>query len=147
MKNIISIFINVLKYLLFFLAVAMTLYITLFMYKRVEKNIIESYSIFIPYALLLGVFIINIIMSQKKISENIFYNVTCSLVFTTTIFICFRAIFDKSMVLNSIMGYGINFNYFMDYIPFMKIMIYGLILSNFLLMSNCNNGKIARKIK
>ncbi len=147
MKKAINKFLLVFKYLLFFISVSMTLYITLFMYERVDKDIIESYLIFIPYVLLLALFIINIFAEQSNVINHIFYNITCNLCFATTIFVCYRTIFDTNMVLNSIMGYKINFNYFANYIPYMKVMLYILSLANILLMIANKSQVKAKKVK
>ena len=69
-------------------------------------------------------------------NSNLFYILTSLLVFIVIIFVCIRAICDKGMLLNKVMGYGINFNYFSDFIIFMEIMLYGLIVSNLLFMLN-----------
>lgn len=123
------------KYLMFFASFAISFYIVLFMYKRVEKDIIESIPIFLPFFLILVLFIINLIVRQKQISSNLFYNLTCTLVFLTTVVVGLRTLFDSNMILNGIMSdHGINFIYFNDYIPFMKVLYYGLCLSNILFM-------------
>ena len=82
----------------------------------------------------------NFVFKQDRINNNLFYNLTSLLVFVVIIFVCIRSIFDKGMILNKVMGYGINFNYFSDFIVFMEIMLYGLIVSNLLFMLNkkCN---------
>ena len=103
------------------------------MYQRVDKDIIESSIIFLSYFILFFVYILNIILRQS-IRENIFYNITSCLVFVTTLVVGFRSILDTNMILNSIMGYNINFSFFSDYIPFMNILMYGLIISNIFFM-------------
>ena len=75
-------------------------------------------------------FVLNFIFKQDRINSNLFYILTSLLVFIVIIFVCIRAICDKGMLLNKVMGYGINFNYFSDFIIFMEIMLYGLIVSN-----------------
>jgi len=86
------------------------------------------------------IFFINIIFRQKSVNSNLFYNLTCCLVFSTTIVVGIRAICDTNMILNRVMGYNINFIYFSDYIAFMKILVYGLCISNILFMV-CINKK------
>ena len=66
------------------------------------------------------------------------------------LFVGYRAIYDKNMLLNGIMGYNINFSYFADFISFMKIMIYGLVISDICFIIHEKNPKeieIARKIE
>lgn len=83
------------------------------------------------------------------INDNIFYNLTCCLVFFCICLISIRSLFDRNMVLNEIMGYDINFSYYGDFIVFMKIMMYGLFISNilFIFTGNKNKGKEAQKEK
>ena len=150
MNKILNSIFLVLKFILLILSFGLTLYIVLSMYKRIEKNIIESLPIFIPYIILLLLFFINITMNQKSVNKNLFYNLTCCLVFGCICLVGVRAILDKNMLLNEIMGYDINFSYFSDFISFMKIMIYGLIIGNVCFMVHERESEeleIARKIE
>ena len=146
MKKIINWILLVLKYILFLGAFASSFYIVLSMYRRLNKDMIESISIFIPYAILLILFFINIIFRQKSVNQNIFYNLTCCLVFVTTIVVSIRSIYDTNMILNKIMGYNINFIYFGDYIMFMKLLIYGLSLGNILFMFHIKDRPVEKPI-
>ncbi len=145
MKKIINSMLLGLKYILFLGAFAISFYIVLAMYRRLNKNIIESINIFIPYGLLLILFFINIIFRQKNVNSNLFYNLTCCLTFATTIVVGLRAICDTNMILNKIMGYNINFIYFSDYIIFMKMLIYGLCISNIFFMVCIKEKKVQTK--
>lgn len=124
----------VLKFLLLVLAFIVTLYIVMIMYKRLEKNVFEAFFLFLPYVLLIGLFVINIIFKQDSVLDKLFYNLTCTLVFCLIIFVGLRSLFDKNMILNEIMGYGINLLFFSDFIIFMNFLLYGLCVSNLLLM-------------
>lgn len=119
-----------LKYILWFVAFGMTFYIVLGMYTRLDKNMIQSISLFVPYFILIALFVINKLCHQDQIINNIFYNLTCCLALLTIIVVALRALFDTNMVLNKIMGYDINFFYFNDFLMFMKVMIYGLCIGN-----------------
>ena len=103
----------------------------------------SSIYIFLPFVILLVLYTVNYLFHQKTVTQNIFYNITSVLVFIVINFVCYRAIFDKQMILNEIMGYGINFSYFEDFLSFMQILIYGLIISNifFLISANRNMDK------
>ena len=149
MKKILNRIFMTLKFILLLSSFSICLYIVLSMYHRIDKSIIDAIPIFIPYVLLLLLFFINVSISQKSINNNIFYNLTCCLVFSCVCIVGARAMLDKNMVLNTIMGYGINFSYFNDFIPFMKIMLYGLIFSNICFMPHNEESeelKIAKKI-
>ena len=117
-----------------FVCFALTLYIILNMYNRLDKNLIQSVGNFIPFILLLILFCINFVYKQKVVNECTFYNVTCCLVLTMLLFAIYRTFNDKNMILNIRLGYNINFNYFSDIIAPMKFMLYGLSVSNILLM-------------
>ena len=150
MKVILNKIFMILKFFLFIAAFSICLYIILSMYHRIDKDIVNAIPIFVPYVLILLLFFINITAGQKSVNDNIFYNLTCCLVFSCICLIGVRAILDKNMLLNEIMGYGINFSYFSDFIPFMKIMIYGLSLSNVCFMvreKESDELKLARKLK
>lgn len=147
MKKILNGILMVLKFILLILGFGLSFFIILSMYKRIDKNIIESIPIFIPFILVLFLFFINIIMNQKSVNSNIFYNLTCCLVFCCILVAGLRSVLDKNMLLNSIMGYNINFSYFSDFIAFMKIMLYGLSLANIFFMIHEKEEKpIATKI-
>lgn len=138
MKKIINLILFVLKFLLFLGAFASSVYIVISMYRRLNKNVTESIDVFMPYFILLILFFINIIFRQKTVNQNIFYNLSCCLVFLTTILVGIRAIYDTNMILNKIMGYNINFIYFEEYIVFMKLLMYGLSFGNILFMFSFN---------
>lgn len=137
MKKMLNNIFYILKYILYFISLGMTFYIILGMYSRLDKNYLYCVNVFIPFVLLLIMFCINFIKNQKVAIDNVFYNITCVLVFITIILISFRSVFDKNMILNEIMGYHINFYYFSDFIIFMEIMLYGLLFGNiFLVLSD-----------
>ena len=147
MKKILNGIFMFLKFILLILGFGLSFFIVLSMYKRVDKNLVESIPLFTPYIIILLIFFINIIFGQKSVNRNLFYNLTCCLVFSCIVIVCLRAILDKNMLLNSIMGYNINFSYFNDFISFMKIMLYGLSLANIFFMIHEKEEKpIATKI-
>lgn len=149
MKQIFNTMFLALKFMLLIFAFGISLYIVLSMYKRIDKNIIEAIPIFLPYIFLLFIFFMNITLGQKEVNDNLFYNLTCCLTFSCICLVGLRAILDKNMLLNSIMGYNINFSYFGDFIIFMKVLLYGLIISNFFFMIHSKKEKveIAKKIE
>lgn len=116
-----------------------TIYIIIFMFKRLEKdifgaNLMEFISVIAPFILLLIIFVINSILKQKNVSDNVFYNITSFLVMLTIGIFIYRALFDQNMYLWHKYGYNINFNYFADQIAPIKVMLYGLLVANILLM-------------
>lgn len=124
----------VFKFLLLFCSFALTFYVILNMYHRLEKSFFEALDIFIPYLILFILFSINHIFEQKNVTSNLFYNLTSCLVFLTFIVVGYRAIFDVNMVMNGKTDYNINFGYFADFVAPMKSMMFLLIGSNILLI-------------
>ena len=145
MKKVLNMILLILKFPLFFAAFVFTLIIMFNMYDRVDKNILEGMYIFIPYLIVIILFVIN--LYQKEIRGNLFYNLTSCLVFGVTIIVSLRALFDKNMLLNEIMGYNINFSYFSDYLAFMNIFMYGLIVSSILFMIGSKGNKVSDDTK
>ena len=95
------------------------------------------------YHLFLQADIDNLIKTTDYIQKEFKSNSGYYFPFVVINFVCYRAIFDKQMILNEIMGYGINFSYFEDFMPFMQILIYGLIISNISFL--VGNSKIKSK--
>lgn len=136
-------FFSILKVLLLLACFVFSFFIIANMYKRLDKNMVESIVNFIPYVLLFVLFSINIIFRQKSVNGCMFYNITCCLVFSVILFAAFRTFNDKNMVIILRLGYNINFNYFADMIAPMRAMLYLLSVSNVLLMVD---GYLKRKI-
>lgn len=134
MKKIFNALFYFLKFILLIVAFGLSLFILIRMNIRLEKNIISVLPEFVPFIILLIVFIINMFFKQVGVTKNLFYNLTCCLAFATIICVSLRAIFDTNMVLNGKYGYGIDFNFFDNFIAYMKIMLYGLLVANVLLM-------------
>lgn len=134
MKKILNIMFIILKYILLLGAFAITLFIIVRMNARLSKSFSTVIPEFIPFLLIFLLFVINLLFKQKGVNNNIFYNLTSCIVFATIILVGYRAFADKNMVLNEKYGYGVDFNYFNTFIAYMKIMLYGLIVSNILFM-------------
>lgn len=134
MKKILNHFFSFFKYIFLIAAFGLTLFITLRMYLRLNKSMVESVYIFLPYGLLLLLFILNFVLRRNAILKNIFFNITCNLVFITNILVCLRAIYDKNLLFNGIQRMGVDFNYFNNYLSFNRIMLYGLIIADIIFM-------------
>lgn len=141
MTSIINKIFGILKYILLIISFVLTLYIIIYMYHRLNKSLIQSYKIFIPFIMIFILFCTNFLFNKKKVQKNLFYNITCCLVFSLIIFVDYRTIFDTYMLANSKLGYNINFNYFNDFLIPLKIMLYGLSIINVLLMINFKSKK------
>ncbi len=141
MKEIFNSLFYILKLILLVASFGLTLFILNKMSIRLENGITTVIKQLIPYGVLLIIFIINIIFRQHNIIHNVFYNLTCTLVLATISCVCLRSILDTNLILNEKYGYGIDFNFFDNFIPYVNIMLYGLALSNILFMFNKKNSR------
>ena len=130
-----------LKFLLIVLAFGSSLYVLVAMYKRLDKNMIDLLRVFIPYMVLIVLWILNIFFRQESVTKNVFYNLTCCIVFATVILLACRSLFDESMILMLKTKYHVNFDFFSDMLTFVNVMIYGLCISDvFLALSGARFG-------
>lgn len=138
------------KLILLLVSFGFTLYIIMFMYQRLEKSMLQSIWVFLPYLLLFVLFSINIIFNQKQVRDNFFYNFVCCLTFVLFIYVGYRAVFDPYMVARIRLGYDINFNYYSDMISPLQIMLYCLSIANvcfmFLNEKKTNDHSVVTKI-
>ena len=139
MTKILNKLIYILKNILLPLTFIATIYITVFMFKRLEKdifgaNLFEFLKVVIPFIILLILILVNSFLNIKIVKDNIFYNLTSFIVLITISIFCYRALFDQNMFLWHKYGYNINFNYFSDQIASIQVMLYGLSLANILLI-------------
>lgn len=138
---------NVLKVIMLLVCFVLTFYIIIKMYQRLDKDYAKSIFNFIPFILLFILFCINFILRQKQVNQNLFYNITCVLVFSMLGFCIYRTFYDKNMIVLTRLGYDINFNYFADVIAPMKVLLYGLSVSNILLMiAGVKPKKVQKKV-
>lgn len=114
------------------------------MYQRLNKNLIDALDIFIPYVTLLILLLLNHVLGQKNVTSNIFYNITCCLVFSLFIFVSYRTMFDNYMILSLKNSYKMSFQFFSDMISSFKALLYLLIGSNICLVVS---GAIDKKEK
>lgn len=139
MTKILNKLIYILKNILLPLTFIATIYITVFMFKRLEKdifgaNLFEFLKVVIPFIILLILILVNSFLNIKTVKDNIFYNLTSFIVLITISIFCYRALLDQNMFLWHKYGYNINFNYFSDQIASIQVMLYGLSLANILLI-------------
>ena len=149
MKKIFNTLFYGLKFLLFIASFGLTLFIFVRMNMRLEKSIVSVLPELIPFAALLVIFVINMLFKQTGITKNLFYNLTCCLVLGTIVFVCYRTIFDTNMVLNGKYGYGADFNFFDNFVAYIKIMLYGLAIADILFMfkEKEKNNKESKKLE
>ena len=134
MVKLLNTILSIVKMILLLTCFVFTFYIIVNMYRRLNKDLVTSIGNFIPFVVLFILFSINFIFKQKSVNNNILYNVTCCLAFGMLLFCIYRALCDKNMIVFLRQGYDINFNYFADVIAPMKMILYGLSVSNILLI-------------
>ncbi len=123
-----------LKFILFVAAFGASLYVMVKMYQRLDKDMLQMIKVFIPHMIILLLFIINMFARQKVVTTNVFFNLTCCLVFFTITLLAVRAIADPYMIYSMKNEARIDFNYFSDSITFINVLIYGLCLGDVFLM-------------
>lgn len=144
MTKLLNYLLLALKFILLLISFVITFFIMISMYNRLDKNVLDCIPTMLPFILLLFLFTINIILKQKETMNNIFFNLTCCLVFMVILVSAYRSFFDQNMVMITKLGYNINFNYFADVIAPMRAMLYLLVLADIILMivSKMNQLKI-----
>ena len=136
---------NVLKTALLLVCFVLTFFIITNMYRRLDKNLVDGISNFIPFILLFILFSINFIFKQKTVNNCFFFNLTCCLTLSMLGFAIFRTFCDKNMIVLIRLGYDINFNYFADIIAPMKVMLYVLCICDVgLMISDIDFNKLLK---
>ena len=86
MNKVLSKMFEFLKIILFILATMAILFGILSTYSRLEKSLLDAISVFIPFILLLVIYIVNLIRRDSKINDNLLLNFV-PYVFLGTIFL------------------------------------------------------------
>lgn len=139
MTKIFNKFFYVLKFILHIVSFILTLFILLYMYDYLQKQPLgkdfwEFFQVLIPFIILIILYVVDIILKRKEVNDDIFYNVTCTLVSCAILFMIYRAFKDPNMILKYKTSYNINFDYFADQIFQIKAMLYGLSFTNVMLL-------------
>ena len=116
---------------------------------RLEKSVMSSFESFIPFIVIFILFMVNVIFRQVGVTKNLFYNLTCCLVLSTIVLVSLRAVLDTNMVLNGKYGYGIDFNFFDNFLAYINIMLYGLSIANIFFMfreKDVKEEKVEKKV-
>ena len=71
---------NFLKFILMFIAFALIFIGVLFTYKRLDQSLTDAINIFIPFALVFILTVVNIIYKKSKSAENLLFNFASVLV-------------------------------------------------------------------
>ena len=128
-----------LKNILLLITLFATIYIVMFMFKRLEKdifgaNLMEFISIVLPFLVFIIISIINLFHKHDSIYDNTFFNITSLITMLTIAVFCYRALMDQNMLFWHKYGYKMNFNYFADQLSAVKVMLYGLSIADIILI-------------
>ena len=134
MKDVLAKLFGFLKYVLLITSFGLIFFGIMTTYSRLNKSLLEAVGVFIPFALVLIVFIVSMIMNSKLANSKLLFNFVSCLVFVVTIIIGLRSMFDKNMLLYY--KYQINFNptFFADNLSAIEFMLYMIFAANVLLI-------------
>lgn len=146
MKDILCKILGFFKYILLIVAFGLVFYGIMATFGRLEKPLTDGIDVFIPFAFVLVVFLINMIVKGDRASNSLLFNLVAVFVFLVTIIICLRSMFDTNMILYH--RYGIDFNpsFFADNISAIKAMLYMLGGAN-VIMIICDIINKPKKVK
>ncbi len=139
MIKIFNYLLNFIKIVLILVSFTLVSYISLFMYKDLNKDILHNYLlefslILLPFIILIFIYIYTLISKNKTVNENMYFSLVNFICLSAILVICLRTIFDKNIVEYYLHDVSISYNYFTDYLSFIKVMIYSLIISHLLLI-------------
>lgn len=154
MTKILNKIIIFLKNTLLLVSSLVAVYIVVFMYKRLGKDMfgadfLEFFGVLLPFLVLLILSAINMFTNYKNVKENLFFNITSLLTIIVICIFCYRSMYDQNMILWHKYEYNINFTYFSDQIPVIKTLLYGLSGVNILMiiLGKINSPKEEIKIE
>lgn len=135
MSEILCKFFSFTKYVLLIIAFGLVFYGVMVTHSRLGKSFSDSFDIFIPFIFILVVFIANLFIKNKNVSDNLFFNFVSFMVFVLIILICYRAMFDTNMLLYHKYDIKYNPSFFSDNLSAVKVMLYMLGAANILLLT------------
>ena len=103
-------------------------------HSRLGKPLSDSMDIFFPFLFVFVIFLANLFIRNKSISENLFFNFVSVLVFSLIILICYRSMFDTNMLLYHKYDIKYNPSFFSDNLSAIKVMLYMLGASDIILL-------------
>lgn len=146
MKEILCRFFGFFKYILLIVAFGLVFYGIMITYGRLEKPLTEAVDVFVPFAFVLLIFIVTLIVKSKSVGENLLFNFVAVFVFIVIIIVCLRAMFDTNMIL--FYRYGIDYNpaFLSDNLSAIEAMLYMIGGANVVLLL-CDFIKREKKSK
>lgn len=141
MKKILTWLFYILSLFMFIASFAITLLILVQMNRRLEKSFMTTINVFVPFGILLLLYMINMIFNQKTVRGNLFYNLTSCIIYATILVVGARTVCDHRLIIGTLNSFNMDFNFFANFLPFMKIMLYGLCIANVLFMFHLKEAK------
>lgn len=134
MKEVLSKLFGFLKYILLVFAFGLVFFGIMSTYARLQKPLTEAVGVFLPFALVLIIYFVNIFIKSNDSNSRLFFNFVSCFTYIVTIIIGLRSIFDKNMLLYY--KYQINFNptFFADNLAAVQVMLYMIFAANILLI-------------
>ena len=144
MKDILSKLFGFFKYILLIVSFGLVLYGIMMTYSRLEKPLTDAVSVFLPFVVVLVMFLISLIVGSSKVNNNLLFNFVSCFVFITIIVVCLRSLFDDKMIL--FYKYQMNFNpaFFADNLSIIEVMLYMIGSANALLLLSQFTSKVKK---
>lgn len=134
MRELLCKIFSFLKYILLIVSFGLVFYGIINTYGRLEKPLTEAISIFVPFGVVLLLFLINLFTRSKYTSTSLLFNFVSVFAFVVIIIICLRSMFDTNMILFHRYGIDYNPSFFADNLSVICAMLYMIGASNFILL-------------
>ena len=140
MRELLCKIFSFLKYILLIVSFGLVFYGIINTYGRLEKPLTEAISIFVPFGVVLLLFLINLFTRSKYTSTSLLFNFVSVFAFVVIIIICLRSMFDTNMILFHRYGIDYNPSFFADNLSVICAMLYMIGASNVILLEK--SGRI-----
>ena len=134
MRELLCKIFSFLKYILLIVSFGLVFYGIINTYGRLEKPLTEAISIFVPFGVVLLLFLINLFTRSKYTSTSLLFNFVSVFAFVVIIIICLRSMFDTNMILFHRYGIDYNPSFFADNLEVICAMLYMIGASNVILL-------------
>ncbi len=134
MRELLCKIFSFLKYILLIVSFGLVFYGIINTYGRLEKPLTEAISIFVPFGVVLLLFLINLFTRSKYTSTSLLFNFVSVFAFVVIIIICLRSMFDTNMILFHRYGIDYNPSFFADNLSVICAMLYMIGASNVILL-------------
>ena len=130
------------KIVLLLISFSLSLYLSFMRMDFMSSNILAIVPFFIPFFMLLILSVVG--FAFDKGNKNLLYNLSCVLSYTSIILISLRSLFDKNIIQY---GTTINYSFFANHEIKIKLLLYLMIIVNFILIFKKDNINICQSNK